>query len=34
MAEKVALSTDAVHVGEPQNLDDYKVPAIHVRPLQ
>ncbi len=25
---------DVVQVGEPQNLDDYKVLAIHVRPLQ
>jgi peptidase C25-like protein len=32
--EDTLYPADVVQVGEPQNLDDYKVLAIHVRPLQ
>ncbi|MCP4289990.1 MAG: hypothetical protein GY792_37185 [Gammaproteobacteria bacterium] len=32
--EDALYPVDMVQVGEPQNLDDYKVLAIHVRPLQ
>lgn len=32
--EDALYPADVLQVGEPQNLDDYKVLAIHVRPLQ
>lgn len=32
--EDALYPADVVQIGEPQNLDDYKVLAIHVRPLQ
>lgn len=32
--EDAPYPADVVQIGEPQNLDDYKVLAIHVRPLQ